>query len=244
MSALERDLRRMLRWYPRHWRDEHGDALVGLHLDMADGDGSTLSRQDRAALRAAGLFERTRTTLPVVAAVGGTASVALGMALATIGIQPLGPLLWLLAGPALLSLSFWGMRASGEGRWGFSVSAPFVASVMAAFALASTFWVAVLRDNVDAVVPGLNVLWAMALLYMGFVGVAFAISVGPLFARGMARDWALTLSFFSGFFGALFIALALLSGLVAVLAGLALTYAAIRTARGGSRTSTAIPVAG
>ncbi|MFC7431344.1 MULTISPECIES: hypothetical protein [unclassified Agrococcus] len=39
MSPLERRLRDLLRWYPRSWRDEHGEVMVAMLLDDAEARG-------------------------------------------------------------------------------------------------------------------------------------------------------------------------------------------------------------
>lgn len=42
MPDLERQVRRAIRWYPKHWRDQHEDALVAVLLDQAEAEGRSL----------------------------------------------------------------------------------------------------------------------------------------------------------------------------------------------------------
>ncbi len=59
MSALELDYRRALRWYPKRWRREHGDAMVGTLLDVAEAEGRDApTRRERVELALAGLRAR------------------------------------------------------------------------------------------------------------------------------------------------------------------------------------------
>lgn len=224
----------MLRWYPRRWRQQHGDAILGLHLDRAVEDRSTaepLSRRDRAAMRAAGLFERTRHGLPIATAAAGLLATVAGMVLSTLGASTVGPLLWILAGPALLCVSFWGLVAAHAGRWGASTVISTSASVMSTFALVGMFWMGVLRDDAGPR-PGLEAFWGMAAIYMAFVGIAVAIATSPGLVRGgIRRDWALTVGFAAGFVGAVPLAICLLTGVAAIIVGVCLIVYAVRGAR-------------
>ncbi|ROP44401.1 MULTISPECIES: hypothetical protein [unclassified Rathayibacter] len=40
-TTLERQYRRLLHWYPRTWREEHEEALIGTLLDTADAENRT-----------------------------------------------------------------------------------------------------------------------------------------------------------------------------------------------------------
>ncbi|QEW00620.1 hypothetical protein F6J84_11280 [Microbacterium caowuchunii] len=246
MSELRQDVERMLRWYPSRWRQQHGEAILGIYLDAADvrGDEAPLSRADRKALRAGGLFERSRYSLPIVAAFLGTVSIAAGMAMTTQRVEIWGPLLWLLVGPALLCLSIFGLRAAAQGGWTAATISATVTSAAAAFALMSTFWVGMLRDEVGLGVPPLSSLWALGLLYMAFVGLVLTITMAPLFTRsGVRQDWAFTIAFMSGFFGAIPLTLGLLSGVAAVLVGTGLVFYSIRVARRHRRGAKSVPTA-
>lgn len=66
MSALEQQYRAVLRWYPRNWRDENEDVVVGTLLDVADADGRDRPRMSEVAnLAVNGLLTRTRM-LPAI----------------------------------------------------------------------------------------------------------------------------------------------------------------------------------
>lgn len=241
MSALEQDIERMLRWYPRGWRLQHGGALVSMHMERAEevGDGASLSSRDQAAMRAAGLFERTRYILPIVTAALGTAALTAGYVLALAGNNAVGNPLWLFAGPLLLSLSLWSLRASRDGRWSAQTIVPTLASAFAALSLLATMNIAIQRDG-TGITPSVESLWTVAALSAAFIGIAVAIAVAPSFQRsGMPRDWAITLGFAVGFFGAIPLYLGLLAGVAAATAGCVLLWLTIRSARRGTGSTTA-----
>jgi len=57
--ALEARLRRALAWYPREWRERHGEAALGVLLDVAEADGAgRLALAQRLDLAFNGLAER------------------------------------------------------------------------------------------------------------------------------------------------------------------------------------------
>lgn len=238
MSTLEQDVKQMLRWYPRRWREQHGDALIGLHMDRAEdaaGDGR-LSSENRAAMRAAGLFERTRHPLPIVTSALGTLAVAVGYVLALGGNNAVGNPLWLFVGPLLMSFSLWSLRASRDGRWSIHTVVPALASVFAVVALLATFDIAILRDG-DGITPSLGNLWALGALTAAFVGIAVAVAAAPGLQRGgMSKDWAFAAGFVGGFLGTVPLCLGLLAGPVAVTTGGILLWLSVRSARRGSNT--------
>lgn len=239
MSALEQDVERMLRWYPRRWRQQHGGALIGLHMDRAEeaGDAAKLSPEDQAAMRAAGLFERTRHTLPIATSALGTAAIVIGYVLALGGNNAVGNPLWLFVGPLLLSFSLWSLRASRDGRWSVQTVVPALASAFAALALLTTMNIAILRDG-TGFTPSVGSLWMIGALSAAFIGIAVAVAAAPSFQRGgMSKDWALTVGFAAGFFGAVPLYLGLLAGLIAAAAGGVLLWLTIRSARRGSGTT-------
>lgn len=239
MSTLEQDVERMLRWYPRRWRQQHGGALIGLHMDRAEeaGDDAKLSPEDQAAMRAAGLFERTRHTLPIVTSALGTAAIVIGYVLALGGNNAVGNPLWLFVGPLLLSFSLWSLRASRDGRWNAQTVVPALASAFAALALLTTMNIAILRDGAG-VTPSVGSLWMIGALSAAFIGIAVAVTAAPSFQRsGMSKDWALTVGFAAGFLGAVPLYLGLLTGLIAAAAGGVLLWLTIRSARRGSGTT-------
>lgn len=240
MNALHHDVQRMLRWYPRRWRLQHGEALIDLHMDRAEAAGASpsddirLSPEDSAAIRAAGLFERTRHSLPIVTSAFGVALLVAGYVLALAGNNAVGNPLWLLAGPTLLSLSLWSLRASLDARWSIQTAVPALASVLAVMAFFAAANTAILRDEVG-VVPSVAMLWTFGALGAAFVGIAVAIAMAPSFQRsGMRRDWAFTLGFLTGVVGGGFLVLGVLSGLGAAIAGAVLVWLSSRSARRGS----------
>ena len=59
VSNLEEEYRRLLRWYPRVWRDQNEDVVLGTLLDSALAHGLTeLTTEDRRTIRLAGLRQR------------------------------------------------------------------------------------------------------------------------------------------------------------------------------------------
>ncbi len=238
MSTFEQDVERMLRWYPRRWRQQHGGALISLHMDRAGeaGGNAKLSPEDQAAMRAAGLFERTRHSLPIVSAALGTATIVVGYLLALGGNNAVGNPLWIFAGPLLLSLSLWSLRASHDGRWSVQTVIPSLASAFALLALFGTMNTAILRDGTGAI-PSVVSLWTVAALSAAFIGIAVALAAAPSFQRGgMSKDWALTVGFTAGVVGAVPLYLGLLSGLIPAAAGVVLLWLTIRSARRGNAT--------
>jgi len=58
-SSLESAYRSTLRWYPRRWRAEHADALVGILLEVAEGQGrSSITWSERMNLAGHGFATR------------------------------------------------------------------------------------------------------------------------------------------------------------------------------------------
>ena len=59
MSNLEEEYRRLLHWYPRAWRYQNEEVVLGTLLDSALAHGlTTLTAEDRRTLRLAGLRQR------------------------------------------------------------------------------------------------------------------------------------------------------------------------------------------
>ncbi len=83
----DRESHRLLRWYPQHWRNQHGDALLGDLLELMDAspDGH-LRLGERAALAGAGVMQHLKQLRP-----SGRASAAtLGLlATVTLTLSPL-----------------------------------------------------------------------------------------------------------------------------------------------------------
>lgn len=71
----DRAFRRLLRWYPRAWRDEHGQALIGMLLDDADHAGRRgPTVADRRAAIVHGLATRLGYRAALVSAIVGMLS--------------------------------------------------------------------------------------------------------------------------------------------------------------------------
>ncbi|MDO5619687.1 hypothetical protein [Kocuria sp.] len=104
---------RLLRWYPRRWRQEHGPVLLGLLLDDAQAHGrSAPSTEELRAARIHGLGLRLDGPFALVTGLGALVT-AITQAALTLFAPPLGsgasiwPLLGglLFAAPCLLGLS-------------------------------------------------------------------------------------------------------------------------------------------
>ncbi len=80
MSAeLEVRYRAALRWYPRAWRAENADAIVGVMLDQADAEGRSVpSRAELRNLASSGLSQRLESIAPQ-AVRDRVAAIALGI---------------------------------------------------------------------------------------------------------------------------------------------------------------------
>lgn len=63
-DALERSYRRWTRWYPASWRAANAEAMLGVLLDAAEGDGRGLSGREKAGMLANGLAARVESVLP------------------------------------------------------------------------------------------------------------------------------------------------------------------------------------
>lgn len=64
-KSLEQSYRELLRWYPKAWRHENGEVLVGTLLDVAGAAGrTTLERRERRTLIAAGMRTRAEHLAP------------------------------------------------------------------------------------------------------------------------------------------------------------------------------------
>ena len=77
-AAIEQRYRSALRWYPRSWRDQHGDVVISTLLDVADGERRTVPRRSELLnLAAIGLATRLGILLSAGAR-DGISTVALG----------------------------------------------------------------------------------------------------------------------------------------------------------------------
>lgn len=107
------DPRRLLRWYPRAWRERHGAVLLGTLEEHAEVRGRpVLTRADAWSVRVHGVAERLSPGAGAGLALVGAAVLLLGIVGGIAGAGGAGVVLaWLAAvavagvGPALLSLS-------------------------------------------------------------------------------------------------------------------------------------------
>ena len=106
----EAEFSRLLRWYPRQWRAEHGPVLVGTMMDAATAEGRdrpTAAERRSAAMH--GLGARFNERFALVSAASATALAVIGLVAFVMGLQgisqvPLALVPWLsvLAAIALL----------------------------------------------------------------------------------------------------------------------------------------------
>ncbi|ROS33748.1 hypothetical protein [Curtobacterium sp. PhB78] len=81
-GTLEPSYRRLLRWYPRRWRRQNEDALIGTLLDVAESEGRNRPRRSEVVdLAVNGIGTRVAAVLPATAR-DQAASFALGTGLA------------------------------------------------------------------------------------------------------------------------------------------------------------------
>jgi hypothetical protein len=64
MDAYEERLRRALRWYPRHYRERHGEEIVATALDLRAPGSDAVDRAELRGLAVAGLRTRLRERPP------------------------------------------------------------------------------------------------------------------------------------------------------------------------------------
>lgn len=109
--SSEEPFRRLLRWYPKLWRERNGDVLVGSMLDDADRQGRSLpTSEERRSAAFHGLGMRLDTRLAIGLALAALASAGtagalstwLTSALAAAGASWVIPLLTIAVSPALV----------------------------------------------------------------------------------------------------------------------------------------------
>ena len=99
--------RRQLRWYPRAWRETHGDVLLGILLDDAEAHGRLEpSIGERFAAARDGIGARLTTSLALGSALTGLALAALGniVMVWTPALLTVGYVHWITSVLALLAL--------------------------------------------------------------------------------------------------------------------------------------------
>ncbi|WP_174546325.1 hypothetical protein [Nocardiopsis dassonvillei] len=65
MDAYEQQLRRALRWYPRHYRESRGEEIVATALELRAPDAQTVERAELWGLALAGLRTQVREHPPL-----------------------------------------------------------------------------------------------------------------------------------------------------------------------------------
>lgn len=113
MKAREDSFRRLLKWYPKLWREHNGAVLVSTMLEQAERDGRTApSASERRSVVVHGLGARMNSRLALwcalsglaVAALAGALSVWASVELATSGARWLLPVLSVAVGPLLIAI--------------------------------------------------------------------------------------------------------------------------------------------
>lgn len=219
-DGLQQQFERLLHWYPKKWRIDHGDALIDMLMNRAEDPKrpDTSLRRERTNIMLAGLSERTRFAVPLTAGVLSALALVTGMVLASTSVAPLGELLWFAAAPALLVLAVGSLTAAVDGRWSSRVILATGVGILAVGALLLTAWLAYLGDDLSAA-PPVEAMWGAAAIYASLTGAIATIAlVPPLTRGGIGRAWASILTFISGAVGGLVTALLLISGVGIMLA--------------------------
>lgn len=221
MNTAEERFRRLLRWYPRSWRDAHGEVVLATMLDAADADGRTApTSAERRAAFVEGLGNRLTRRVAIVCA---TAASAIGVGLVPYwftasnwGGVPVGLVLGVGVVPLLVLLAVVaagrarGMLASGTTLATIGVGA--VTVVLTTLALLS--W-SVGFDEADAgaglspfasAFGGLAVSAWLCAIALGALGVGGALGATALHSR-----WRFVLGAVAGAVVFPFLAIALVS---------------------------------
>jgi hypothetical protein len=141
MTRLEDEYRAALRWYPRAWRQQHGDALVGTLLDAAEAEGrDEATASERRDLRLNGVRARGLAFLPIGIA-DRAASLALGIGGAFATLQFVG-IEWAPWTPTAAHHAQWTLPVPAEAEFGpfVSVGAVFYLIWIAAFVTGMLGW--------------------------------------------------------------------------------------------------------
>ncbi|NLA10036.1 MAG: hypothetical protein GX871_07530, partial [Microbacteriaceae bacterium] len=177
MVTRERAYGRLLRWYPRAWRAEHGPALLGTMLDAAEAEGRehpSGAERRSAAMHGLGMRLDDRVALAaalaaiVVAAVGSGLFLPLG----AVSIVAASAVPWLTAVAFIALLRMRGLLAPPRAVATLSVTTLALALAFAA----SASW-SVAFDAADAGLPGtwfssLWLAWFVAAWLVGASAIA------------------------------------------------------------------------
>ncbi|MEV7631009.1 hypothetical protein AB0N64_01220 [Microbacterium sp. NPDC089318] len=93
MSALENRYRRLLRWYPRPWREQNGEMLIGTALDVAEAEGRTRpSGGEIGAMVLHGIAERATVRVALTAASLALLCAATAQLIGIVAVETVGGL--------------------------------------------------------------------------------------------------------------------------------------------------------
>lgn len=161
MTSDEEKYRRLLRWYPRAWRESNGEVMLGTLLDAAEADAagapSTRAHAIRGAwsLRMHGLGERLTPRANLGFAIASLVAFFL-VAAAWIGFSPAAvvgvtPAVGVFVGPTLFAISVAGlMRAGGLLSAPAAVAVCIISAAALACALGAALAWSVGFDEADA----------------------------------------------------------------------------------------------
>lgn len=242
MSAEDR-FRRLLRWYPRSWRDAHGDLLIGMMLDRAEHEGRDRPSpaERRAAIRH-GSAARLTTRLALVTA---TAAVILGAAnsaaflwgpSAALSISHLvGAVVPVLLTVALVAI----LRSRGWLSDGVALAClPIGIAALTASALGGLGWSQAF-DEADAGRPATGLgaaTWPLLLIAVVTGAVAIALAAGSALRRPLPVTLPRVLvSAMIGLIGAVSVGMVLISPLSGGALALAVVTLAVWASRQSSR---------
>lgn len=180
MSDLEARYRRALAWYPREWREQNADAVIGTLLDVAE------SRErprpgELATLRLNGIRERMRS-LPDASAPIRERAALVGFGVnAAVAVAMLGTMLWQWMHPSPQELVI-----DGESAVYHSIfDTPQVALIVMYLAMVVAGGLAVARLVRSASVASVTVL---------LVAIAALVTMGPIVLSHLVIVAALAVS--------------------------------------------------
>ncbi|MGN8552003.1 UNVERIFIED_CONTAM: hypothetical protein OHV15_05405 [Microbacterium sp. SLM126] len=237
-SSSERRFQRLLRWYPRSWRDQNGAILVSTLREFAEQEGRTApTAADVLSAALHGTAARLDRRFALVVALAGVACAAAAgilMAWTSAGdvvLALLSGAVPILAAAALTAV----MRDRGaltDGRALATLGAAVIALSLNALTVAS--W-SLGFDAADAGLPpnGLAAAWLPLLIAATLMGaIAIALPVESLLQRtGLPGAARVVLAAVIGFVAAPLVGLGLLSPLVAALITLGVAILALVPSR-------------
>lgn len=204
MSALEDTYRRVIRWYPKHWREQNADAVVGTLLDRAEDEKRTApTRGELADLRASAIVTRLGPIGRIPANVRDRAAAlafGLGSGLAITGLIAMAiqkseaPAFWLTLVPVIGP--FIGYNFLFYGAWILALVAALAGWKWTARALAlASVLVAIVIRIVASGSPAAGpttttILLVGSLAIMSLIGNPFESSRARLWIAAATAAWA------------------------------------------------------